>query len=499
MANDTFSLNSDYLFGNGKTQSDEKSYLGTFGCKLDSNNKYGATINLPVKAGDILNIRVKRSIGSKSSLVLSVDGGRKVSTKTGDKINDEWEELQINTTVYSEIESTIAKIYLNYNEKDNTAAYFDQLEIEVLGRDDTVSHPFIENSVSIIIPEVELNKIKEARKKAFKTGIIVDSLKFWVPITVSYNGKSIKGKYKIKGDWTEHVETDKWGAKLSLKSPIFDSKKFSIMKPESRSGLREILFHEVLKDHNILTTNYFLNGVIINDINKGYFAFEEHFTAMYLENRNLPKGPILKIDEKLLWANRSENYLFGMYQSESKVTYYKLEKIKNYVKSHKIDEANAEYLLDQFRNGSGQLDSIFDMEYTSTFFALANAFAAKHCLIWHNMRFYYNPTTKKLYPIGYDAYSHGGYLFRGNYTGSTPDEYLSGWSSLFLNNKTFSELYLKKLAEFSTADFITKALKKHEDILYSSLMKIKKEQCSYDEDFKFLYKNVKSIQNHLEK
>ena len=115
---------------------------------------------------------------------------------------------------------------------------------------------------------------------------------------MNFKGDTIKGKYRIKGDYTEHLETDKWGAKLTLNNPIFKNKKFSIMKLNSRNGLGEILFHE------ILTTNYRLEDIVINGNSKGYFTIEEHFSKQYLKIRGLPIGPILKIDEKNLWKAR---------------------------------------------------------------------------------------------------------------------------------------------------------------------------------------------------
>jgi hypothetical protein len=497
--NNTFKSNSKYYFENIGTQSEEHPFDGKYSCKIDSNNIYGATIKLPVKAGDILKIRIKRFSPSKSALVLSISGGKHLMSKEGKKVDDNWEELEINTTVYSKVEQPIATIYSYYNKRDANPSYFDNLEIEIFRRDDTISHPRLNNSISITIEPNEFQKIKKSRAKAFETGIIEDKLKFWVPATVNYNGDVFKGKYKIKGDWTEHLETDKWGAKLKLNKPLFEAKKFSIMKPNSRSGLREILFHEVLKEHKILTTNYRLNGIILNGINKGYFAVEEHFSKQYLKSRLLPIGAILKIEEKKLWKDRNENYYSNMFTNESKMNFHLIENIKNYVKSDSINDRKAIQLLEGFRNSSTQLDSVFDIDYLTSFYALANVFGAHHSLIWHNMRFYYNPEKRKLYPIGYDAYSHKNFLIRYGFIGDKPQDSSAGWSSLFLNNSTFLKLYKQKLRKFSSNDFIDNSIKNHQPVLKIALNKIQLENCSYSEDFEFVYKNAKLILNTLDK
>jgi hypothetical protein len=494
----TFQNNSEYKIGNSKTQTNEHAFEGKFGLKLDSNNIYGGTIKLKAKAGDILKIKIKRLIKSQSSLVLSISGGTYTSVNKGKKINDKWEELEINSTVYSKQDDPIATIYVFYDKHDKKPAYFDQLEIKVFGRDDTIAHPSINNSISINIQPNDFKKIKESREKAFKTGIIEDKLKFWIPVVVDFKGDTIKGKYRIKGDWTEHLETDKWGAKLKLNSPIFKNKKFSIMKPNSRSGLREILFHEILKDNEILTTNYKLEGVVINGNSKGYFAIEEHFSKRYLKIRGLPIGPILKIDENNLWKARIKNYYSDMWE-KSKIIYYLTEKIQNYVKTNKKDEDRATRLLNNFRKGSSQLDSIFDINYLSTFYALANSYGAHHCLVWHNMRFYYNPETGKLYPIGYDAYSHENYMIRYGYIGDQLEDFKQGWNSLFLNDSIFIKSYKEKLKMFSSKEFIERSIKRHETKLNIALDKINQEDCSYQEDFKFIYKNTSEIRSKLNK
>lgn len=495
----TFENNSKYKIGDFTTQTNEHAFKGKFGLKLDSNNIYGGTIKLKAKAGDILKIKIKRLIKSQSSLVLSISGGKYTSVNKGKKINDKWEELEINSTVYSKEKQPILTIYTYYDKRDLKPTYFDELEIEIFGRDDTIKHPTINNSIYLNIKPKDFEKIKSSRNKAFTTGIIENELKFWVPIIVNFNGETIKGKYKIKGDWTEHLETDKWGAKLKLNKAIFKTKKFSIMKPNSRSGLREVLFHEILKENKILTTNYQLEGVIINGTSKGYFAIEEHFSKAYLKKRGLPIGPIVKIEEQELWKARNKSYYSNIFKEESKIDYHLIEDIKNYVKTNKNDEHRAIKLLEDFRNGSSQLDSIFDVNYLTTFYALANIYQAHHSLIWHNMRFYYNPKQGKLYPIGYDNYSHNNFLIRSGYIGDKLEDFRNGWSSLFLKNPIFLKLYKQKLVQFSSKVFIDASIKKHKSIIDSALTKIQKENCSYQEDFKFIYKNANAIHTSLNK
>ncbi|MEZ4847156.1 MAG: hypothetical protein R3B93_00695 [Bacteroidia bacterium] len=64
----------------------------------------------------------------------------------------------------------------------------------------------------------------------------------------------------------------------------------------------------------------------------------------------------------------------------------------------------AKILLDQFKFGTKTVSEVFDIDRLAKFYALVDLTRAYHSLIWHNMRFYYNPVTSKLEPIGFDGF-----------------------------------------------------------------------------------------------
>ena len=60
-------------------------------------------------------------------------------------------------------------------------------------------------------------------------------------------------------------------------------------------------------------------------------------------------------------------------------------------------------LLRAFVRGELLADAVFDVELMARFMAAAEVWRAPHALQWINVRFYYNPLTARLEPIGYDA------------------------------------------------------------------------------------------------
>ena len=50
---------------------------------------------------------------------------------------------------------------------------------------------------------------------------------------------------------------------------------------------------------------------------------------------------------------------------------------------------------------------VFELESLASYFAIIDLLGAHHSIMMSNLRFYYNPITSKLIPIGFDG--QGGY------------------------------------------------------------------------------------------
>lgn len=493
-----FTTSNEYIFKNKNTQTQLHSFSGKFGFKVNTQNKYGATIKIKVEPGDILDVSIKRyKNGSNSPLIIAIDEGKFHSIHNTASFDENWDILQKRIPVFTKLDSSQATIFTTFNSKDTVPGYFDDFKISIFRRNDTIPHPIYTNQVDLSISKHDLEKINRSRKLAFKAGIINDSLKKWHPVQWNINNEEINGFVKIKGDWTEHLETDKWGLKLKLKDKFYGSKRFSLMKPNSRSGIREYLFHKVLIEHKILTTNYSFMGVSINKTNKGLFALEEHFEKAYLKKRKLPLGPIFKINESHLWKGREKAFYTNIYEEEGGKDYHQKSKLKNYIKCNDSISINGRNLLNSFRNGQIPVREAFDLEYISKYFAIANILSAHHALIWHNSRFYYNPTTKKLYPIAYDGYSHDNYLIRDGFIGDSSNQPSSKWLNLFLNDKEFQIQFKQDLSFFSTEKYIDSLINGQQDDLNDKIKLIQREECVYTENFEYIIKNAAVIRQRL--
>lgn len=210
---------------------------------------------------------------------------------------------------------------------------------------------------------------------------------------------------RLKGDWLEHLRGDKWSFRIKTKdgTKFEGMREFSIQAPETRNFMSEWLFHNMLRHEGLIGLRYDFVEVYINGERKGIYALEEHFGKELIENNSRREGPILKIDENFLWEERArETVRTGTYFDNAPIRAFNIKSIlEDPTQSAEFERARI--LLKGYMNGELPVDEVFNVDGMAKFFAVTTLFNASHARIWHNMRFYYNPVTGLLEPIGFDA------------------------------------------------------------------------------------------------
>ncbi|UCD12556.1 MAG: hypothetical protein JSU88_05630, partial [Nitrospinaceae bacterium] len=166
----------------------------------------------------------------------------------------------------------------------------------------------------------------------------------------------------------------------------------------------ESLYHEHLHRENILAPRYFFVKVFINGKDIGLMALEEHFSKELLESQGRKESVIIKFDESALWDVQIQRnrYLPAIGPINSPIVPFQAGRVfKSGPLSSHLEMAQG--LLSGFVRGQLSASEVFDAELMGRFIAISSAWKADHGLTWHNMRFYYNPITGHLEPIGFDA------------------------------------------------------------------------------------------------
>ncbi len=325
--------------------------------------------------------------------------------------------------------------------------------------------------ITINIKYEDFQKLAYKRQQALSLGLLVTEPGDYVPAEIIHNGKTVKADIRLKGDLPIHLTVgDKWSYRIKVRgnNTIFGMKRFSIHHPIARNYINEWVFHQALKREGILYLRYKFIKVALNGKDLGIYALEEHFDKRLLENNKMREGPIIRFNESLMWQQKAQ---FGFPFPESKSSEYGsyLSSDIDAFQTNRSQSEAAGYvqyrkaisLLESFRRGKLKASAVFDIDKLSTFFALSDLMGAGHGSAWNNARFYYNPVTSLLEPIGFDGYAgmpiislsaiEGGIYLGKNEEKEMPSA--SYYGTIF-NDKIFFKEYVKKLELFSNRQYL---------------------------------------------
>lgn len=355
--------------------------------------------------------------------------------------------------------------------------------------------------ITIDIKNNDFQKLAYKREIAIENGILVPSDEDYVPAKIHYKNQTVDADLRLKGDWPDHWAGDKWSFRVKVKGndTLLGMRQFVLQDPKTRNDLNEWLFQKALQREGIVCLRCFFVDVTINGKSKGIYALEEHFDSLLIDDNNYPKGPIVRFNEENLFSNRFLFMQAGFPEEllDSYVDYYISSDIDVY-RSGKVlgnyesfeQYIKAKDLLEAFKAGDLTAEEVFDIDKLATYTALTDVFGGQHATYWHNFRFYYNPVTSKLEPIGFD--SNSGLNING--LACTSDKLFV--TTLF-EDPVFFEKYVQELERVSQESYldslfydVDKELQKNIDILH-------KDRPYYYFSKTVFYDNQKYIQTVL--
>ncbi len=264
--------------------------------------------------------------------------------------------------------------------------------------------------LEIFIDSLDLAQLDKLSKAAIATGVMGKETKQKFPCSIEFEGKRMSGELRFKGDWTDHLENGKWSFRIELKdgATVLGKTTFSIQHPATRGYGQEWLMHKLLAKHGVLSTHYSFLPVKINGTEFGLYAFEEHFDKQLLESQERREGVILKFDESLFWEARklektdSSKPYFPEFEASSVVTFKEKKILRSPELKQQFHLGNR--LCEMYRSLNPNISDYLDVKRTAEYYAWLTLGNSTHGMTWHNQRWYVNPVSAKLEPIGYDCF-----------------------------------------------------------------------------------------------
>jgi hypothetical protein len=152
-------------------------------------------------------------------------------------------------------------------------------------------------------------------------------------------------------------------------------------------------------------------------------------------------------------------------------------------------------LLESFRRGERSTREVFDVQKLAGFFALSDVMGAHHGVLWHNSRFYYNPITARLEPVGFDG--NAGQPLTGlsafayyppTADGGARGAYQDYWHQLF-EDEVFFSAYVAELERLSDPNVLDEVLAELNPDIKAALAILWREFPHYEFSLDVLYRN----------
>jgi len=255
-----------------------------------------------------------------------------------------------------------------------------------------------------------LQTLYRKRDEALSRRVLIQGEDDFVPASIRHGEDTTRVKLRLKGDFREHLRGDRWSFRIHVKGKdhIFGMRRFSIQHPVRRAYHGEVLFFETLRHVGVLAPRYFFVDVVMNGTDLGLMAVEEHFSKELLEANGRRDGVIVRLDESLFWAERDlrprtawKHGVFAGYRNAPIDAFRSTRVAESPTLSRNYEVAVG--LLRGFVEGRLAPSEVFDVELMGRFLAVAELWESQHSVFWNNQRFYLNPFSLKLEPIGFDA------------------------------------------------------------------------------------------------
>ncbi len=328
-----------------------------------------------------------------------------------------------------------------------------------------ITDDFSESLFDIEIKKLYYEKLAQKREEALERGLLFSSKDDLVPANIKIDGQSYPCMLRLKGDLMDHLKGTKWSFRIILDDGAEwrGMNTFSIHNSQSRSHTAEWLMHNMFRDEGIIVPDYDFIKVKLNGESIGVYAYEHHFEDQLLERNKKKIGPILKHNDDAYWENVTLDLKKFPWIEASNIELFNKEALdKDYFKAAYEDGYS---FLNAFLEESATASEVFDTDIMARYYALMDLTHAWHAQSFTNIRFYVNPYTGKLEPIGFDCF--GDYLHivtkdwdafgEGvNSKASKEAMYKRGnvYRYLLFKSDDFFKKYLQYLQEYTTHDYV---------------------------------------------
>jgi hypothetical protein len=359
--------------------------------------------------------------------------------------------------------------------------------------------------LEITVDEEGMAVLEGVVDRARERGVIEQEGNAYVNGRFRAGADDFKGKLRIKGKMTDHVEGRKWSFRVIAKKDggFMGMKRFSLQHPGTRNYLCDWFFHRLSRGEGMVALRYGFCRVTLNEEDLGIYAYEEHFGPELLENNGRLNGPLMRFDPGLFWQHRLNgidhirvNDAYGAYQAAALDAYGTDDIAADPQQKRYFEEALS--LVDAFRRGERSASQVFHADRIARRLALIDLVGGHHSLDWSDVKFYYDLGSQLLEPVSYESFSAfptvelaGAYSFTGAF--HTADDL----HAQLLSDPVVMTAYIHHLERVARKAYLDSAFAALEGPLDTASATMYREFPYKELDRSIYYANQKAIQRLL--
>lgn len=358
-------------------------------------------------------------------------------------------------------------------------------------------------TVTLDIKQEHFQKLKEKRDQALKRGLIINEEDSYVPGKIRYKDKTYDINIRLKGHMTDHIQGQKWSFRVKVKSkePFMGMKIFSLQHPGTRGYIYEWIYHQLMKNEQIIALRYGFVKLDLNGKDLGIYAIEENFDQELILSNKRPPGPIMRFNPDLYWVDRYQEILKN--RTEAEFAEYNSANVEPYRTDKVLADSimrryflRGQNLIESFRRGHASVTDVFDIKYLARFHAIIDLVGGHHSLDWSDIKYYYNPQTDKLEPVAYESFTvFPSKQISGSYRFKAADQ--NNFHNRLFSDETFFREYISNLERITEPAYLRAFFNRHSVEIENNLDILNAEfpYKKFSEDQ--YYKNQKAIRQIL--
>ena len=264
--------------------------------------------------------------------------------------------------------------------------------------------------------------ILNQREQALQAGVYIPSAQDFVTATIEMDGSAIPVRMRLLEGPADHLgEDEKWGFEVRTRggSRLLGMQRFYLLDPATNNWLNQWAFARTLEREGVLVARYQFVQLIFNGDHRGIYALQEGFADELLTGQDRPAGVIVRFDADLLWESiahfrgdartAAADPVANLGASDFR--YFEVDTFRTAtIAQDPALSAQADSAIGLLRAlQAGQLiaSEVFDVQEYGRFLALVDLWGATQGTSLVNLRYYYNPVSARLEPVGFNANALG--------------------------------------------------------------------------------------------